>query len=644
MIIRLLFLCLLICGLVQSFVLLTVETRISKQNRKFRSKTTTIKQPLSLSKHQQPSPPSLSSKRQKQRSLIRGNNPLISLNLNLDSLAKKGAPVLAQQMLERIQKLHLDGYYDVSPDAVSYNSVLNAWARCQQVDAVERALQLFQDMLVEPTLVSFNTLLLVLARHGYPEQAQELLEYMKSVSSSDADNGRRHLELLPDTISYNSVLLGWAHHDNDESSISRLEAALQAESILREMTHIAYEQLNPHVKPDTISFNIVLDAWANAAKHHSDDKHDSTTDTVSTSSLILHPAKRAQELLTHMEKLHQAGNDDVEPDVYSYTSVIKAWGNSRDDEACDAAMHLLKQMESNNNVKPNPHTYAAVMNVLGKHGRAQQAYELLRRILQLYKETGDEHYKPDTAVFSSVMNAFANVENDDSNAANRALELLQTMKRLCKQPEWASVAPNAYTYTSVLKAIAKSGDRKTMADTADVLLHEIPDVSTIHYNAVLNVYAQSSSHDKAERAQQLLNHMKTEPDVTTYNTALLACANSFGWDTTKRKALNIALEIYQELLETVEPTSQTYTFVFKAIRKLVPPSEARWRVLEKAFRQCCKSGLVNRYVLEQVKLGCNNEQWNQLVGVSRVSAERSGNVGISDLPKEWSCHANKRSH
>eukprot|EP00549_Striatella_unipunctata_P017713 CAMPEP_0118712956 /NCGR_PEP_ID=MMETSP0800-20121206/25186_1 /TAXON_ID=210618 ORGANISM="Striatella unipunctata, Strain CCMP2910" /NCGR_SAMPLE_ID=MMETSP0800 /ASSEMBLY_ACC=CAM_ASM_000638 /LENGTH=41 /DNA_ID= /DNA_START= /DNA_END= /DNA_ORIENTATION= len=41
--------------------------------------------------------------------------------MNLDFLAKSGRANTAEEMLLRISALHKDGYYAVSPDAVSYN-------------------------------------------------------------------------------------------------------------------------------------------------------------------------------------------------------------------------------------------------------------------------------------------------------------------------------------------------------------------------------------------------------------------------------------------------------------------------------------------------------------------------------------------
>ncbi len=106
----------------------------------------------------------------RERSLEKGLDPLISLNMNLDYLGKsgqKGAAQRAEELLLRIEALHGEGYYEVKPDAVSYNSVMNAYSISGNDNSsadVQRLLGRMEDLhgdneneAIKPTLVSFNT-------------------------------------------------------------------------------------------------------------------------------------------------------------------------------------------------------------------------------------------------------------------------------------------------------------------------------------------------------------------------------------------------------------------------------------------------------------------------------------------------------
>ena len=65
-----------------------------------------------------------------------------------------------------------------------------------------------------------------------------------------------------------------------------------------------HEADDTDVKPNTVSFNSAITAWANS--------HDSSA------------ARQAEAILAQMKRLHKAGNTNVKPDMVSFNSVITA--------------------------------------------------------------------------------------------------------------------------------------------------------------------------------------------------------------------------------------------------------------------------------------------------------------------------------
>jgi pentatricopeptide repeat protein len=556
------------------------------------------------------------SKRRRNQSLARGNQPLQSLNINLDSLAKSnqpGAAARAQELLQRIEALHQEGYYAVAPDIVSLNSVLNAWANSDEEDAAEKALELLfgEETMLEPNVISFNTILLAFAKRGAAAEAQELLHRMES-----------DYHVQPDTISYNSLLYGYAQANQPE----------QAETVLKEMMQLSTQ--NPDINPDSISFNTVLLAWSRSGSRKA--------------------CQRAEELLKHMEVLYEAGNVHVAPDVYSYTIVIQALATSRGITAASRALKLLEVMEGNPELQPNTVTYTTVMSALSKCGyknAPKEAQNLLDRMIARY-DAGDMDCRPDTVAFTAVISCWARgFEHDDAD--EKALDLLQLMKDMGEL-----APPNAMTYTSVLKALSRS-QKGTSSNKAEELLNEMEEAyqagnaalepTSIHYNVVLDVHAKSPNYDKAVRADNLYRAMKevqrkhTQPNIVTYNSLLRACANTFGNPQTKKKALSIANDAFQSILTSetgVEPSSITFVFFIKAIRKLLAPSEQRSEMLAKSFRYCCQLGLLNDVVLQQVKLACSSKnELSALLEMANVNDIAANEMESSNLPAEWSRNA-----
>ena len=79
------------------------------------------------------------------------------------------------------------------------------------------------------------------------------------------------------------------------------------------------------MKPNTISFNSVISAWAKSGERGA--------------------AQRAESILKRMQELHEAGNPDVKPNTISFNSVISAWANSGERGAAERAEAILKRMQ-----------------------------------------------------------------------------------------------------------------------------------------------------------------------------------------------------------------------------------------------------------------------------------------------------------
>ena len=518
--------------------------------------------------------PSSTSDDRRNESLEQGNHPLWSLNLNLDSLAQAGAGSRAQELLKRIQALYTEGYYDVSPDIVSYNSVLKAWKEDEQPQAAldlletmihnERQAAEEKEQLLEPNdknirvdVISFNTVIAAFANQGNYRKALEILRKMEKTSASksirsdsqfdsdsDSDHGFEFDDYFypdPDTITYNIVLYSLAQSED-------LGAAAQAENLLREM--MMRKECTGISVVDTTSFNTVLYAWSReGGKKANQSSVDTSTTTLDVKSKRIPTKKRkvstemtamrAQDLLTIMEELSEAGNLNVRPDVYSYTTTIQCWAKCQ--SFADKAQDILNRMIERD-LQPNKLTYTALMNALSKSGNPEKAEYVLHQMIR-------SHQQPDTVAFSSIIDGWAKISSKDRpEAAARALQILETMKGNASQ----GMGPSATTYTSVLNALAKSGLREACDQALDLLQDMEEEYSVmmggsdessstlqdsnldprrdkwsirptnIHYNCVLNAYARSSRADKAIRAQKLMtvmeNHSRLDcrPDTISY--------------------------------------------------------------------------------------------------------------------------------
>jgi hypothetical protein len=570
------------------------------------------------------SPPSLPDRQQPQRrqedpSEVRrqqsrhvGNNPLLSLNLNLDALAKAQAADRAQELYQRIAALHREGYYAVSPDVVSFNSVLKAW----QLDP-SKALEFWErevDHLSEPNkpnIRSFNTFLLALANAGLYKPAEELLEQMQSPDSA----------VVPDRISYNTVLLAYAL--SPEPS-----AAPRADALLRKMLLVSENDPcsgdTAMARPDAVSFNTVISAWA-------------------AHPIPFTAAQKSEEWLEYLKTNNCNG---VLPDVYTYTTVLQAW--TRYAAATQRQQKVAISVRQSD--KTNAHATAAALVA------SQRANELLE---------DDPTVRPDTIAFSALMDGYAKRAAEAPQSALAAVsELLQQMKEL--SVTWPDTGPNHRTYTSVLNAVAQSRIIRA-GELAQDYLQDMRESglapSVIHYNAALNAWAKCPRPDKATHAWRMWQEMQqvgVAPDVITYNTFLAATANIyFGSSSSldphhqyekKKAVLDMGLAVFKALHDDpdCEPTTLSYHYWFKTVRKLMPASTARQKVVKHAFTLCCQQGCLNDMVLQYMlqRIVTTREEIQALVsglaaadGALLLSDDDSYKISVADLPPAWSRRA-----
>ncbi len=179
------------------------------------------------------------------------------------------------------------GDMDLKPNTFTYNAVINALAKSGEPGAAARAERVLQNMVnryrnggnddVKPTTINFNTV-------SNRQRGVDLVS-TKELRLS----GRSLLLFLVD-----QVLDAWAKSGGGRP------AAERAEEILEWMDRL--HKQGADVKPDTITFNAVLDAWARSGDRMA--------------------PHRAEQILDHMDELYRAGNKGVKPDTFTYNVVV----------------------------------------------------------------------------------------------------------------------------------------------------------------------------------------------------------------------------------------------------------------------------------------------------------------------------------
>lgn len=169
-----------------------------------------------------------------------------------------GAAARATAILSHMTERYETNSTNVSPDAASYTTVINAWARSREDNAVESAEEIFQlceetfrkgNDRVKPNALTYNSLINCYAKSNHDdasEKAIRLLECMKERCKAPGFE-----DCHPDVVTYTSVIDTLAKKKS-------VEAAAKAEALLDELENahkIAPD--DPRLKPNVRTYTSV---------------------------------------------------------------------------------------------------------------------------------------------------------------------------------------------------------------------------------------------------------------------------------------------------------------------------------------------------------------------------------------------------
>lgn len=346
------------------------------------------------------------------------------------------------------------------------------------------------------------------------------------------------------------------------------------------------ETLEASLECDTLSFNIVMNGWAQQRTTYA--------------------AERAQALLTI---LLQSSGDSFSADTWSYSAVlnalaksgggrkaalqceallkqaqctikltsdachnavIEAWSLSGSMDAGERAEQWLRQLEHCDGIGPSRISYNAVLKAWSKSPNGgPKAQVILNKMLA----HPNPHLTPDKISFTTTMAAWANSERDHTQAARRAEELLQQMEAMHEQSlkngrTQVDIRPDVKAYTAVLAAYAKSG-LKPNSDKEDKALDLLQRMkryaseqpNSHFFNAWIHYLAKSGhgSRSNQEQAELILQMMKESdrlyPCKITYTAVISLYANQGSLESAQR-----AQELFDEL-ENLYHTTRQFTYL-----------------------------------------------------------------------------------
>jgi pentatricopeptide repeat protein len=352
-----------------------------------------------------------------------------SFNIILNAIAKSGRNDAGRKAHDLYEKMLEMG---VTPDLVTYNSLMNAWAqstftvnsndaKIKSDDSGRQSQALFDDMSkrgVTPDSTTYNSLLNVFAKNGNARQAQKLLDRLERDEWKD----QRLSAFVTNQrlIAYNTVLNAWVKsgrtYENDD--ISLLEAAVNTQAMLQRMRKHG-------VRPNGISYAAVLNSLQNCGGPDS--------------------ADMAERILIEMEQ------DGVKPKKIHYSTVIDTWIHSHEPER---AFRVVLKMESiltrmdATGLQVHPAVYVSIIAAFCAQKDPERAEAVLSHI-----EDSATAPPPTMAAYLATLSAWAS--SNDPRKALRAWQVLERMRSRVDEKRRSKAIPFlGKAYNIVISACA----------------------------------------------------------------------------------------------------------------------------------------------------------------------------------------------
>eukprot|EP00815_Leptocylindrus_aporus_P000605 CAMPEP_0116054250 /NCGR_PEP_ID=MMETSP0322-20121206/2677_1 /TAXON_ID=163516 /ORGANISM="Leptocylindrus danicus var. apora, Strain B651" /LENGTH=552 /DNA_ID=CAMNT_0003537581 /DNA_START=170 /DNA_END=1825 /DNA_ORIENTATION=- len=256
--------------------------------------------------------------------------------------ARRKNPANAQALLKQMEKLYHNGNFKVKPNIITFNTVLNSWAKSTHPKAGKKAENVFSYMesvrnekiymLDKPDSYSYNAMIEVWSKAKSLQGAEKSQHWLQRMISECDERPSEH--------SYAMVVDAWGRNPQSQS----IENAMEVFNMMMD----EYKSGSSKLRPTNKIYNTLIKAFSRSKGEEI--------------------AERAEAILRRMEKEARNGFSVQAPDITSYSYVISAWANSGHPDAASRANDVLREVigkfyHSRRNASIGPYNFLSVMKL-----------------------------------------------------------------------------------------------------------------------------------------------------------------------------------------------------------------------------------------------------------------------------------------
>lgn len=514
-----------------------------------------------------------------------------SYSIVLQAYSKERRPDKAYQLLERMIN-DSSNNHDIQPNTTCLNIVLSALATASnqknhtevKKNTTEQAQALFHEMIHtyhQFDKQSLNIMLKLYINNNNPAKAQEIL-----YSWSHEDNGTFN-NIVPDIISYNTVLHGWARHGRSAEAQTLFETMLTV------------------IQPDLYTYNTLISAWVRSMVPSSNyDKDDLETQHTYNQRAF----QRVNTLFETMKEVHS-----IEPDTITFNTCIAAASKAAD---VKSAYDYLHQLEEHPILQPNIVTYSTILDAhtVANSIHKNKHHSSLESIVLPLIQRMEEHYVSPNVIFYNTILHMLPVKHAHDFLMNYMIQKKNVF--------------DGISYCTVLSAWSQENKYMDKAYYSYQLYKHM--TSSMNKNIKTGTKKQTNMKDK----HLMQNKISSKLITKALNFVLKSCAYTpkHASDQHRQTAQEVALNIFFSPKNDNTPYKDSTSFATMMI--LGAHFYMPEKLIIDVFDECIKLGYVNEIVLNRLA------QYEQSMKSSTITSKTCHQLGISkittqNIPQEW---------
>jgi len=344
------------------------------------------------------------------------------------------------------QRYKSTGFETIRPNLYIFNAMMTAYARSKRQNSVEKTREIMSNMQqlnITPDLISYNSLLNAMSKSNEASDAEALLDEMLKDQKNPIKSFPK-----PNIVSFSTVI-------NALSYLNTNEAAVRAQELLTESWKM-FETGDETMKPNSFTYTPVITAWcsvgepskANAILNQMMEKdltpntyHYNYIITAYTKEGTVEAAKRAEDLFQD-----QWNRLSSPPDVVAFQAVLAAWVNC---EQPDKAQSFFMEMIETGYI-PTSMVYNVIVEGLVAVKGIEGLYQAERFINFMWDRF--ESYpraRPNLINYTKLISAFTKISTKSADGFYTAQRMLKKLWKKSKQ--YPALAPDVITYTVILQ-------------------------------------------------------------------------------------------------------------------------------------------------------------------------------------------------